>query len=278
MSVSALEPADASHAFDGTRAPSGPTLRNVMRSEWTKLRSVRSTWWTLGVFLLIALGLGALVIWGNANDYASHRGEKFDRGGVVFGVVAFLGSLPIVVLGALTVTSEYSTGGIRTSLTAVPNRTRVFLAKVLVFGPLALALGMVGSGLVFLIAQPFFDHYDISLSLSEGAVVRALIGTGIYVGLVGLFGLGIGFTLRNSPGAIATSIGLLLVVPLLSFLLPGSVGHAISRYFTSNAGSQIVSTEPSGNRLGPWMGLGVFAIWALVPLVIGVFSLNRRDA
>lgn len=256
----------------------GPTLLSAVRSEWTKLRSVRSTRWTILAYLTISLGLGALIMWGNASDQSNNPSRDFDATGITLGATTYLAVLVIVVLGALTITSEYSTGGIRTSLTALPNRLLLWGAKVLVFGTVALVLGLIGCVGSYLIAQPIFSAYDISLSFSQPGVTRAVFGGAAYVALCGLFGMGLGFVIRNSPGAITAGIGLLLVVPLLSFLLPGDIGHTISRYLTSNAGIQVVSVNPTGNRLGPWMGFGVFAIWAAVPLVAGAALLRRRDA
>jgi ABC-2 type transport system permease protein len=256
-----------------------PTLPHVMRAEWTKLRSVRSTQWTILAFFLMGLGLGALITWGNASDYSRHHDRNFDPINIALGGTIYLAVLAVVVLGALTVTSEYSTGGIRTSLTAVPNRLRFYAAKVVVFGGLSLLLALVGCLGAYFIAQPIFSHYGISASFGDPGVTRAVFGGVIYVALCGLFGMGLGFVIRNSPGAITAGIGLLLVVPLLSFLLPGTVGHAIARYFSSNAGAQIVSTrETGGNHIGPWMGLGVFVIWVLVPLIAGAVLIRRRDA
>jgi ABC-2 type transport system permease protein len=257
----------------------GPTLLKVMHSEWTKLRSVRSTLWTILAFFAVSLGLGSLIIWGNANDYSRHPVRDFDALGIALGGTVFLAVLAVVVLGAMTITSEYSTGGIRTSITAVPNRLRFWAAKVIVFGILALMLGLIGCVGSYFIAQPIYSSYGISTSLNDPGVARAVFGGAAYVALCGLFGMGLGFVLRNSPGAIATGIGLLLVLPLLSFLLPGTVGHTIARYLTSNAGTQIATiNQGSGNHLGPWVGFGVFAIWVVVPLVAGAFLLKRRDA
>src|SRR6478736_5451148 len=126
------------------REETGPTLAKVIRSEWTKLRSVRSTFWTILVYFLVSLGLGSLIIWGNANDYSRHPTPDFDALGIALGGTVYLAVLAVVVLGAMTITSEYSTGGIRTSLTAVPHRLRFWTAKVIVFGLLALVMGLIG--------------------------------------------------------------------------------------------------------------------------------------
>jgi ABC-2 type transport system permease protein len=267
--------AGASHSAD-----KDPTVLNVVRSEWTKLRSVRSTWWTILAYLVISLGLGALITWGNAADHRNNTpNESFDGIGIALAAPIRLGVLAIVVLGALTITSEYSTGGIRTSLTAVPNRLRFWAAKVLVFGALSLVLGLVGCVGTYLIAQPIYASYDITATLSQAGATRAVFGGAAYIALCGLFGMGLGFVIRNSPGAITAAIGLLLVVPLLSFLLPGDIGRDVARYFTSNAGAQIsIVNQEDDDFLGPWAGFAVFAIWALVPLVGGAALLRRRDA
>jgi ABC-type transport system involved in multi-copper enzyme maturation permease subunit len=262
--------------MDHARASFG----NVVRSEWTKIWSVRSTLWTLLVLVIATVGFGVLASWGTAshlNQLNAHDRATLD---VVYTTMAglTLGQLAIAVLGVLVVTTEYSTGGIKTTLTAVPNRMRVLAAKGVVFAIIATVVGMITSFISFFAAAPIWSHYNIAVHLNDPGVLRAVIGSGLYVLASGMFGFALGAVIRHTAGAITAAVGLLLVVPPLTQLLPGTWGHDITKVFTSNAGSMIATTVPQDNRLGPWAGYIAMTIWWVVPLLIGAFLMQRRDA
>ena len=189
-----------------------------------------------------------------------------------------LGQLAIAVLGVMVISSEYSTGGIRVSLTTVPRRMRLLTAKALVFTGVAFVVGLATSFGAFYAGQPWFSERGIGASLGDPGVLRAVIGGGLYVAASGLFGLAMGALLRRTAGAVTAAVALLLVVPPLMNLLPGAWGDAVVRYFSSNAGQQISYTHQSGNYLTPWVGFGVYCLWWIVPLAVGAWLMERRDA
>ncbi|HVV30511.1 MAG TPA: ABC transporter permease subunit [Mycobacteriales bacterium] len=258
----------------------GSTLPNVTRSEWTKLVSVRSTRWTLLVLAAATIGFGILFCF-LTNHYwpkaSAHDKATFDPTSTSFGGLMF-GQLAIAVLGVMAVSSEYSTGGIRTSLTAVPNRMRFLAGKLIAFTAVSAVVGLIVAFVAFFASQPFFAKRGLGVGLGDPDVLRAVIGAALYIVASGLFGFAIGTLLRHTAGAITTVVAFMFVLPLVVNAFPGSWGDAIIRYFTSNAGQQITYVHQSGNHLGPWLGFGVYCIWFVVPLIAGAYLLQRRDS
>lgn len=260
--------------------PTRSTLSRVIRSEWTKFWSVRSTMWTLLTVLVLTIGLGALFTWGTESTWEQVPADQrvgFDPTATSLGGLIFA-QLAAAVLGAMVITTEYSTGGIRTTLTAVPRRMRVLTAKAIVLGVTTLVVGMLVSFAAFFVGQPILGIADLQTSIDQPDVLRAVIGGGLYVFACGMFGFALGTLLRHTAGAITIAVALLLVVPPLLGLLPGDWGDAISRYFTSNAGSQIMSVVLSPDALSPWNGYLVFTLWWVVILAVAAWLMNRRDA
>lgn len=262
--------------------PGRASLGHVIRSEWTKIRSVRSTFWTLLSMFIVTVAFSALFCWGfassydqvSASDRASFDATSFSLSGMLFGQLA------IAVLGVMVISSEYSTGGIRSTFTAVPRRTRVLLAKAITFGVVALVAGTITSFVSFFVGQAFLSSEGLETTLGEPDVLRAVIGGGLYLAASGLFGFALGALVRSTAGGITLAVAGLIVLPLIAAALPGSWGDTIERYFTSNAGNQItvVDVGPTANALGPWTGYLVFTIWWLAILVIAAVLLQRRDA
>jgi len=224
--------ATAQIASQGSVQLAGPgraSFGGALRSELTKIRSVRSTYWTLAAMVIITIGISALLSWGRIQDYASQpafvqahmaveiraRATEFS----MFGLI--LGQLVIAVLGALTITAEYSTGMIRTSLTVMPRRETVYMAKALVFTVIALVAGLVTSFGSYFIGQAIFATHHLNSSIGQPGVLRAVIGGGLFLGACGLLSFGIGALLRHTAGAITTSVALLFVV----FVLGGARGQ-----------------------------------------------------
>jgi len=256
------------------------SLGNVVRSEWTKFWSVRSTFWTLLVLVIATVGFGALASWGtvaNLDKLSAHDRAMLDPTYTSMAGLT-LGQLAIAVLGVLIVTTEYSTGGIKPTLTAVPNRLRVLLAKGIVFAIVATVVGMITSFVSFYVTQPIWAHYHLAPHLGDPGVLRAVIGSGLYVLASGLLGFALGAIIRHTAGAITTVVALLLVVPPLTQLLPGEWGHDIYKVFTSNAGSMVATTVQQARSLTPWEGYLTMTVWWLVPLIIGAYLMKRRDA
>jgi hypothetical protein len=260
-----------------------PTLLDVIRSEWLKIRTVRSTFWTLAVVVAVMVGLGVLISWAQVATWdqlseSERQANPVDGTGTSLAGLLF-GQLAMVVLGVLAITSEYSTGGIRSTLVAVPRRTRVVVAKVVVVGAITLVVGTVASFLAFFAGQAVLATKDFNDSLGDDQVLRAVFGAGLYLAACALFGLGIGLVIRSTGGGITIAVAALFVVPPLTLLIPGRWGDEVQKYVTSNAGQAVADTAASGptDRLGPWAGYLVFTLWWVGLVAIGTWLLKRRD-
>jgi ABC-type transport system involved in multi-copper enzyme maturation permease subunit len=256
----------------------------LLQAEWTKIRSVRSTVWTLILFVVLTVGLGALFTWLTVANWNGLRAADRDTRvvadpvGFILGAGVGLGQLTICVLGVLVITAEYSTGVIRASLLAVPRRTDMLAAKAAVFAALLIVVAEIVSFGSFFIGSAIL-HSRVAVSLSDPGVTRAVVGTGLYLTVLGLFALAIGALIRHTAGAISTVIGVVFVLPILSGLLPSSWGAHIDAYLPEQAGSLIDQAhEHSGQLLSPWQGFGVFCLWTALLLVAAGFLLVRRDA
>ena len=262
-----------------TPVPQGRvTQARVVLSEWTKLRSVRSTRWSLGTAVLATIGIAALACAIASHHYArmSPRDRAHFHPLEVNLAGVQLAQLAIGVLGVLAITAEYSTGMIRASFTAVPKRLPVLWAKAIVFGLTVLAL-MIPSVLVaFVVGESLFSRHHINIAFSHPGVARAVIGAGLYLTVVGLFGLGLGAIVRNTAGGIAAFAGIMFVLPPLMNVLPTSWNNAASPYLPLAAGESIISIT-SGNHLAPWAGLALFAGYAAASLAVAAVLLVRRD-
>jgi ABC-type transport system involved in multi-copper enzyme maturation permease subunit len=257
---------------------------SLLLTEWTKIRSVRSTLWTLIIFAVVSLGLTGLLTW--LTIRALGAGRAGPRAGAIaadpvsfiLGTGLGLGQLAICVLGALVITSEYSSGTIRSSLLAMPRRIPMLIAKGVVFSALVFVVGeAVAFGSYFIGAA--IVHSRFQVSLSQPGVTRAVIGSGLYLTVLGLFALAIGSLIRHTAGAITTVIGLVLVIFPLTGLLPYSWGAHIHAYAPTIAGMLITADkQTSGQLLSPWQGFGVFCAWTALLLIIGAYLLKRRDA
>ncbi|MGN6793254.1 MAG: ABC transporter permease subunit [Streptosporangiaceae bacterium] len=267
-------------------------LVSTVRSEFTKIRSVRSTYWTLLVMIVVCVGIGALFSAESAAQVSS-AATAAERASALAGARAdavtssligmLIGQLVIAVLGALTITSEYSTGMIRTSLTSMPRRGTVYTAKAIVFGAVALFAGLITSFASFFVGQALLAGVHANASLSDPGVLRAVVGGGLFLAVCGLLSYGIGAVLRHSAGAIATSIGLLFVAWSLSQFLPGPpsgwFGQAdIDKWVPFNAGGAIWEHVSGVNLFSPWVGFAVFCGYAAVAIAAGLVLFLRRDA
>ncbi|MFI5661863.1 ABC transporter permease [Streptomyces sp. NPDC051684] len=261
----------------------GPGFAHLMRSEWTKIRSVRSTMWSLGILIVLTLIFTVLFMeMGVANwdksDASQQAAMRLDPTGTILGSGILLSQLAICVLGTMVTASEYSTGMIRSSLLAVPRRTPVLAAKAAVFGLLILLVGEVTSFASFLVGAPIL-HDKAPVSIGDPGVLRAVVGCGLYLALLGLFALAAGAIIRHTAAAITGVIGFVLVLAPMAEMLPGSVGKHIHAYLPTEAGNLITQQHArAGDLLGPWQGLGVLALWTAALLVVAGVLLNRRDA
>ena len=256
----------------------------LLRAEWTKIRSVRSTVWTLLLFVVLTVGFSALFTWLTVANWTGPRAAErnarilADPVGFILGAGIGLGQLTICVLGVLVITTEYSTGVIHASLLAVPKRIDMLAAKTAVFAALLLVMAEIVSFGSFFAGSAIL-HSRVPVSLSDPGVTRAVVGTGLYLTVLGLFALAIGALIRHTAGAISTVIGVVFVLPILSALLPSSWGAHIDAYLPEQAGSLISQAhEHSGQLLSPWQGFGVFCLWTALLLAVAGYLLVRRDA
>jgi ABC-type transport system involved in multi-copper enzyme maturation permease subunit len=276
--------APTAHAPAADVAARRAGLGNLLMAEWTKIRSVRSTLWTLVIFAVVSLGLTGLLTWLTMRALNAGRGDArsatiaADPVNFILSTGLGLGQLAICVLGALVITSEYSSGTIRASLLAMPRRIPMLIAKGLVFGALVFVVAeAVSFGSYFIGAAFVNSHFPVSLS--QPGVTRAVIGSGLYLTVLGLFALAIGALIRHTAGAITTVIGLVLVIFPLADLLPDSWGAHVHAYLPTVAGQLITNDHQQADQLlSPWQGFGVFCAWTALLLIVGAYLLKRRDA
>jgi len=252
------------------------TAANVVRSEWVKFRTLRSSWVMLLAAVVSLIAFAVVLGYTTGSSWAGLDPEDSAPSAVLQGYR--LVTMLIGVLGVLFVTGEYSTGMIRSTLAAVPRRTPVVVAKTLVFGAITLPAMVAASFAAFFGGQVFLAHYGHSTALTAPGVLRIVIGTGVFLALVGVLGSAIGWILRNTAGGISTYLGLLLVLPLLIGFLPSSLGSHITPYLPSNAGEAFISSVRSPDSLAPWTGLAVLVAWVVAALAVAVVQLRRRDA
>jgi ABC-type transport system involved in multi-copper enzyme maturation permease subunit len=254
----------------------------VLRSEWAKLWSLRSTWITLGLGLLFLLAFGTIAAFRYRSmldsgrpmdpDFADATAYSLALFGVPFSLIA------LGVLGVLTASGEYSTGMIRSTLAAVPRRLPVLWSKAAVYGVLAFVTGAAGALAGFLISNGVLSGAAISMSLSDGGVLRGLLGVGVYLGLAGVIGVALGTLLRSTAGGISALVGAFLLVPGLMSLLPASWQAHLTPYLPSNAGESIYSLHHVGGTLSTGAGLLVLLGWTALALGGAAYRLMRSDA
>lgn len=256
----------------------------LLRAEWTKIRSVQSTLWSLLIFVVIAIGFSTLVAiviehnWSSSGNHPNHVRLIRDPTAVIFGAGLGLGQLAICVLGALVITNEYSTGAIRASLLAVPRRIPMLIAKGLVWTALDLIVSTVAVFVTFFITTAIL-HPHVQVSLSGPNVTRATIGAILYLTVLGLFAMAIGGLIRHTVGAVGILVGLVIVIPPLITLIPGTVANHVHGYMPTIAGQLVAQTsQESGDVLSAWQGFGVFCAWTAVLLAACGWLLVRRDA
>ena len=287
--------------------PSGRVgLRRAMAAEWTKLWSVRSTMWTLIATVIAVIGLAAL-----STGTVNHN-EIIDDPTRRSLVGVFLGQLIFGVLGVLVMSAEYGTGTIRATLSAIPRRPVVLVAKILVFGAVAIVVSEVltfsafGVGQALLSAKHAVGTASLaqqgvhqfgggkftlvprdllssgSASLGQPNVLRAVFGSGLYLAALGLIALGLATILRHTAGAISAFVGVVLVLPLIVSALPQSIDNAVSRYLPANIGFVMFSThgapEHVAHAFSPWAGFGLLVLYGVVIMAVGAWVLVRRDA
>jgi ABC-type transport system involved in multi-copper enzyme maturation permease subunit len=258
----------------------GDTLSRVVASEATKLRSVRSTVWTLLVAAAATVGIGAVFCLAEVarwNRLSLHARAAFDPtlqslNGIVFAQLA------IGVLGVLMISSEYGTGLIRTTLSAVPRRGIVLGSKTIVFAAVVFGVALTSCFAAFGVGQAILTGKGIGVSLGDPGTLRAVAGAGVYLTAIGLIGLALGTLLRRTAAAIAALVGIVLVLPTLTHALPSPWGTDVTKYLPSQAGQAIFSVRHTSDLLHPWAGAAVLVGYVAAALITAAFVFIHRDS
>jgi len=306
VKLSALPPA-AGHAG----------LRGVIASEFTKIRSVRSTYWTIAALFIVGVGIAALIGFGIANNIHNQPWNKAGTDGTqsILTPFLFIGQLIIAVIGAMVITSEYSTGMIRTSLTAIPRRGTVYLGKLIVLTTVTLVVSLVTSFIAFFVGSATLSGSGVAGSLfhnvtipanvnmspgpngpgngppsytfvgtdviTSGHVLMAIIGSALFVTVVALIAFGLGAIIRHTAGAISSVFGLLFVLSIIIQVLPNTWRWDIMRFFPDAAGRVLSVTLPGQQNphlWSTWPQFLVTVIWMVVFVGVGGYLFRKRDA
>ena len=255
-------------------------ITDLARSEWTKLRTIRSTMWTLGTTAFIGLAASAIAMGvTRAHWTAMSAADKtaFDPVEVSLMGVCLGGTLLLGIVGILVVSSEYATGTIRATLSAAPRRPLVLAAKVLVFGAVALVIAEFMAFASFLLGQAILTSPAKHATLASPGALRAVAGIGMYLCAIALLALGIAVVVRHTAGAISAYVGVILVLPIIVSAIPGSLQHQIERFLPLEIGSAMINDATPGS-FGPWTGLMLVVGYSAVMLALATFLLVRRDA
>lgn len=256
------------------------TQARVLRSEWTKLRSLRSSVYTLLVAVVLMVGLGAWISAITAGQYSTYsaadKANLNPIGTSLIGVL--LAQMAIGVLGVLLASGEYSTGMIRASLTVVPRRLPVLWGKLAVFATAVFSIMLVASFAAFFLGQSLLDGQHIGVTISAPNALRSVIGAALYLTVAGLIGVALGALLRNTAAAISVFTGLFFVVPILASMLPASISDHVNKYLPSNAGGPIYGGASAHNALAPWTGFALVCGYAAVLIAVAAWRLRRADA
>ncbi|MBS1677669.1 MAG: ABC transporter permease [Actinobacteria bacterium] len=252
---------------------------NVVRSEWEKLWSLRSTRWSVLAAVVSMIGLGIIIAavqmgrWPHMSLAERHDIKPIDMalGGVN------LAQLAIGVLGVLVMSGEYTTGMVRSTMMAVPRRLPVLWAKIAVFGAVTFTLMLLASLVAFFGSEAIFDSHNVGVGLGAPHALRALVGNALFLTVLGAICVGIGGLTRSSAGGISVFVGVMFVIPGISELLPESIGNAIHPYLPSNAGQAVGQAVPDAHMLAPWVGFGVFVAYAVAIIGVTAYLLRRRD-
>lgn len=278
----------------GTAAPSGVTFPRVLKSEWIKVTTVNSTVILLAISVVVMVGLSALGAWQVVtildviNDAASPEeamafGDPQMYRDMVTELPAsgiFFGQLLIASLAVVLIASEWGTGMIRSTFSAVPKRIPALLAKNLIIAVISFIVGAGAAYIGFLVAQPILAGGDLTLSLNDDGVLASILNTGTCLALIAVFSMAIGTLLRNTAGGVVTAIGIIFVLPMVVGLVQGIADWIpdAARFLPSNAGTQLVLANPTAEgALTQLEGGLVLAAWAAVLLIISLIVTKRRD-
>ena len=287
----------------------------MIASEFTKIRSVRSTYWTIAALVIVGVGIAALIGFGIANNIHNQPWNKAGTDGTqsILTPFLFIGQLIIAVIGAMVITSEYSTGMIRTSLTAMPRRGTVYLGKLIVLTTVTLVVSLVTSFIAFFVGSATLSGSGVAGSLfhsvtipanvnmspngpgngppnytfvgtdviTSGHVLTAVVGSALFVTVVALIAFGLGAIIRHTAGAISSVFGLLFVLSIIIQVLPDTWRWDIMRFFPDAAGRVLSVTLPGQQNphlWSTWPQFLVTVVWAVVLVGVGGYLFRKRDA
>jgi ABC-2 type transport system permease protein len=294
--MSATVTAPAGGPASGTTAGHTPvqnvTFWRVLRSEWIKLWTLRSTWWTLGSTVVVMVGFAlmmALIVQLVGNEMEGASPEDQAAMGMLGGPMVVsagfdMAALVVAVLGALMITGEYSTGMIRSTFAAVPGRLPAFFGKAVVLAGVTVVLIAVSLALSWLVTYPLLNSNDATVDFGDGTQVRSLLGVVLYVTLVALFALGLGALLRHTAGAIFTVVAIFLVVPTILQIATFAASQlewvgVVNKLLPSVAGAQITPNAGAfADVLDPWVGISVLAGYTVLVLAGAAARLKFQDA
>jgi ABC-2 type transport system permease protein len=258
----------------GVRRPGFP---DTLRAEWIKFWTVRSSLWSTVLLFVLGAGLTVLVCATSAEWLASGEADESPGSFVTWGMM--FAQITAIVLGTLTVTSEYGTGMMRSTLAATPRRGAVLAAKALVLSATLFVAGTVTAFAGYFGGNWFLENEGVGLALGDDGVLRSMFGSGLYLAGLGLLAAAVGLLIRHTAAALSVVLGLIFVVGNMTFLLPGTWGEWVGKLMPGNAGSGVavpVSFNP--DLLAPWTGFAVFVAEVAVVLATAYGAFRRRDA
>ncbi|MBB2923930.1 ABC transporter permease subunit [Cellulomonas cellasea] len=259
---------------------------HLVRSEWIKLWTVRSTYWILPLTIIAFVGVAWMTAHFTSSEAAQSDGAPVVDASIIVQSGMYLAQLALVVLAVLTVTGEYSTGMIRATFAAAPTRLPVLWAKALVLAVVTFVTGVVAIAITYLVTTWVLGSDD-AIDLANAENQRILLGAVLYMTAIALFAFALGALMRHSAAALATVLGLLVVVQLVFQAVPAQFFRTVSPFLPGTAGSQIMQSEmflemqrqiPNSPFLTPWQGFGVLLAWTAVFLVAAMVLVRRRDA
>ena len=257
------------------------TQWRVIRSEWKKLRSLRSTRWCLGLTFLIMIAapvIYSLVQMNQWHTLSQHQRGMFDSIDAAAGG-HYIAQLVVGFLGVLTVSGEYATGTIRSSFTAVPRRLPVLWAKFIVFGVVVFALLLASSVIAFFLVQAIVAVHHVNKSITAPHAIRVVVMDPVIITIVGLLGIALGALTRSTAAGAALLVFLMFVITGVVALLPQNIFNDINPYLPINAAyTAATSTFDPGTHLSTWGGFGIFAALVVVVIALGAVRLRQGDA
>lgn len=258
------------------------TFPRIVRSEWIKFRTLRSTIWTLAIAVLLMVGVALLFAFG----VKSSAGQIDAPGASIVTVGYYFGQLTLVVLGVLVISGEYSTGMIRSTFASVPTRLPTLWAKAIILAVSSFLVGIVSVAISYLVTLPILAPLHLVPDLGDREAVRIMVGSALYLTAMALLALAIGALLRHSAAAIASVLGLVLVVENV-FQIPLTFFQKVSPFLPSTAGARLMMPQEQidalaqttkGAILSPWQGYAVLLVWVVVIMTVAVVLMKRRDA